>query len=885
MSSTAVPKVVPAQLSFLAIYNPSLGKSDETFHQQIVFYYSKAAKTLSRLKSGDARREEELREQENEKLRQVGLAQGMVGFAKSFSNGEAVDSVETDKSRIVLRELENGWWILAAIDLTQLPASPGPTRKDSSTDTSEPAVEYSSREVSPPALLIQQLVRAQSIFLLHHGSTLEAMFAKHGRAKFCSILDRYWSRFASSWDVLLHGSPAVDIYGGMKLAAGGELGMGVGEEEWGSSERDVLEDFARRTHGLVDVMVSRFGEASPLQQAKTSTDPRTLEVSELEPWIGAGRNVQAPDGVVFSGLGAVSRRSLRDLSHWVESIYCYGEYAYGVQDNPTSDRKKRRRRNLKPAPEPEEPSPESPRPTRSERPRLPASSQGSALPPGIPPPIVKAAESSLDKAAAAVDNTKSENESKSMLSSLGDAETWTKYMTLGYGTAWGAGKKTADSPQAASPAIEPEPAPAPARKRSPSPEAMRYVEPAPDVDPAEEKMKLQIRLENDGYFLVGLKGDMQDLDVDDENGEGNWNNRIPLRTIHVEVDCKAASLMTVTDGDSDETPSYEKMMNLQSTATNKLSRLRPVVYIHRPFIYTFLFEHRTHSLGVASFYRDIHNFFSPLHRSLDRSTSPENVAARLQSVSTHYTTTAASTSGSGANTLPIYDLVFDPRTYTVHTSLPNIPDPGTLHAEGLSSHGNGNSNGNGVLAATAWTRVEALNVHAQILATISSTRRSLSEIERTCKTSRGWWVVWMRLPPSQVEQDHRAYIRQQAQDAAGPASNDGRSSHTARSNKSGNAEGDEDEDEDDDAQFNTQDLREAFLVRRARDAPDGHKSGAKSGSGGFASGMWSGLGMGGGAAQSQRMGGAAAGWGPKGLAEGIGIDARRYVEELLSLNR
>jgi hypothetical protein len=50
--------------------------------------------------------------------------------------------------------------------------------------------------------------------------------------------------------------------------------------------------------------------------------------------------------------------------------------------------------------------------------------------------------------------------------------------------------------------------------------------------------------------------------------------------------------------------------------------------------------------------------------------------------------------------------------------------------------------------------------------------------------------------------------------------------------------------------------------------------------------MWSGLGMGGGSGgQNQRMGGAAAGWGPKGLSEGIGIDARRYVEELLSLNR
>lgn len=82
MSSTAIPKVVPAQLSFLAIYNPSLGPSDDTFDQQIVFYYSKAARTRSRLRHGDTEREKELREQENEKLRQVGLAQGMVGFAK-----------------------------------------------------------------------------------------------------------------------------------------------------------------------------------------------------------------------------------------------------------------------------------------------------------------------------------------------------------------------------------------------------------------------------------------------------------------------------------------------------------------------------------------------------------------------------------------------------------------------------------------------------------------------------------------------------------------------------------------------------------------------------------------------------------------------------------
>ncbi|KAI8934378.1 hypothetical protein NX059_009114 [Plenodomus lindquistii] len=844
MSSTAVPRVVPAQLSFLAIYNPSLGRSDETFHKQIVFYYSKAAKTRSKLSNGDTRREQELREQENEKLRQVGLAQGMVGFAKSFSNGATVDSVETEKSRIVLHELEDGWWILASVDLTQLPAANSASRSDPAT-ASEPAVEYSSREVSPPALLIQQLVRAQSIFLLHHGTTLEAMFSKHGRPKFCSILEKYWGRFASTWDVLLHGSPAVDIYGGMKLAAGGELGMGVGEEEWGSSERDVLEDFARRTDGLVDVMVSRFGEVSPLQQAKTSTDPKWLETTEDEPWIGSGKNVHAADGVVFSGLGAISRKSLRDLSHWVETIYCHGESAYGVRDTVTSDRKKRQRRKLKPPTEAS--SATSPAPSRNERKSLNKTESTSTLPLGIPPPIVKAVESSLDKASAAADKTNTDTAtttvlySKPMLASLGDTETWMKYMTLGYGTAWGGGSNnnsntTTKDADISKPTAEPQPsAPSPARQRSPSPAAMRYIDPTPDIDIAAEKLQQQIRLENDGYFLIGLKGDMLELDADDENDDGNWNNRIPLRTIHLEVDLLDDSTATPSAEDDEETPQYEREMNWKGgTTENKLTRLRPVVYVHRPFIYTFLFSHQTYTLSLATFYRDIHNFFSPLHRSLDKSTSPTRVASRLLAAANPHTTT--SLAPSTPNTQPIYDLVYDPRTYTLHSSLPNIPDPGTLVAEGLGS----GSNVNG------WSRIEALNVHAQILATVSSTRRNLSEIERTCKTSRAWWVVWMRLPPSHVSPDAL-----ERQDSNGTS-----------------------------AQFNTDELREAFLVRRARDAEmPSSKSGGR-----FASGMWSGLGIGG-TGQNQRMGGATAGWGPKGLAEGIGIDARRYVEDLLSLNR
>jgi hypothetical protein len=79
--SAAEGKVVPAQLSFLAIYNPSLGITDDTFENQILFWWSKD----SRARKKNAQDPQLLRlsqEQENEKLRQIGLAQGMVDFAK-----------------------------------------------------------------------------------------------------------------------------------------------------------------------------------------------------------------------------------------------------------------------------------------------------------------------------------------------------------------------------------------------------------------------------------------------------------------------------------------------------------------------------------------------------------------------------------------------------------------------------------------------------------------------------------------------------------------------------------------------------------------------------------------------------------------------------------
>lgn len=75
-------KTIPAQLSFLTIYNTSIGTTDDTFKDQVLFYYSRAAQELRRQAKKDdgcARRE---RAEEDEKLRQIGLAQGMVEFAR-----------------------------------------------------------------------------------------------------------------------------------------------------------------------------------------------------------------------------------------------------------------------------------------------------------------------------------------------------------------------------------------------------------------------------------------------------------------------------------------------------------------------------------------------------------------------------------------------------------------------------------------------------------------------------------------------------------------------------------------------------------------------------------------------------------------------------------
>ena len=120
MASSSLPGITPAQLGFLAIYNPSLGATDDTIDDQIVYYASvkstSSSHTLGRRQHRSRPTDSISQEERNERLRQIGLAQGMVEFGRSFSDGQAVGTVETEKTRVVVHELEPGWWILAVSD-------------------------------------------------------------------------------------------------------------------------------------------------------------------------------------------------------------------------------------------------------------------------------------------------------------------------------------------------------------------------------------------------------------------------------------------------------------------------------------------------------------------------------------------------------------------------------------------------------------------------------------------------------------------------------------------------------------------------------------------------------------------------------------------------
>jgi hypothetical protein len=208
-------------------------------------------------------------------------------------------------------------------------------------------------------------------------------------------------------------------------------GIGVGEEEWGSGEREVLEDFVTRTDGLVDLVVSRFGDPSPHVEGS----PALADSNNQSRWLGADNDPRPSDGVVFTGVGALSRHSLAHVSHWMECIYRFGDAAYGVGRDPTSLRRrkprKQRGRQISEGPQPSTPD--------------------HNFQPGIPRPLIIAAPQPppkvIEENQAGARNEASPLRTEQSSENPGfPTEAVIKYLTLGYGSSWSFSPKSTSTP-------------------------------------------------------------------------------------------------------------------------------------------------------------------------------------------------------------------------------------------------------------------------------------------------------------------------------------------------------------------------------------------------------------------------------------------------------
>ncbi|KAJ6440294.1 hypothetical protein O9K51_06084 [Purpureocillium lavendulum] len=797
-AANANASAVPAQLGFLAIFNPSLGTTDDTIDDQIVYYASvttqqqTASQGRKRRRRGTRGRPTDAvsQEERHERLRQIGLAQGMVGFSRGFADGAPVDAIDTERARVVMQELEPGWWIVASVDLTKAPLPPRLPTKSAAAQpqaaSAEGRYEYSSRDMKPAALLLRDLLRAHRIFLMHHASSLSALFVRCRRSKFVAVLSRYWDLYLSTWSGHLWG---------INLAASGELGIGVGEEDRGSGEREVLEGLVGRIEGLVDLVVSKFGD-------EEDTEEEHHPLHQHEHWLGTGHEPAVEDGAIFLGTGALSRKSIKDVSHWMEDLYTWGEHAYGVIDSPTSVRRAKARKDTKLA------DPES----NKDRKQTVVQTLPPPVAPGDGKDATEAEEGKLDK----------------MLS----------YMKLGYGSYWtlpGGGSSDSSSAQ-------------PAKTISED----RAVAPEAKDTPRVSRPSLPRRTssaEAAGHYLIGLKGEIEeeaqgdpDASANSSDSDSEHNSRTVLRTLHVELESGPGSGRTeatvVRDFGHPGSIHHRSqvvgsmMPGYNSHDLNKAEKLRVVVYVNRPFVFAFLFRLRTDSLAWDALYRSLHYQLAPLKRSLIASTKyrpgRQDAAA------------ASSSAPDG-----IYNLVWDPPSLTVHSTIPNIPE---------------------LASSDSWSRADAINTHLHLLNIHAATHARPGDLERTHKTSRGWWIVWTRLLKQQQQQRARDGETRSGGGGGGGSSSanlstihesSGASSPATGSGGRGGSDADDEDEGDGGEEAGAPDVdKEIFLIRRASDHV-GFR-GVATGEGGGADGAGK-------------------------LAQGIGVDTRRYVEELLSL--
>lgn len=455
--------------------------------------------------------------------------------------------------------------------------------------------EYSTRELKTAPRLKQDLLRAHSTFLIHHAPSLSALFVKTQRVKFVALVTRYWDLFLSKWNVMLHGDPAYSVLGGIKVAACGELGVGESEKERGSAERKVLQELVGRTEGLVDLVVARYGDAPPEYKAEQAQYPGGFQGSK---WLGRGKELGTEDGAIFLGVGALSLTSLQNIFHWMEDMYSWGSDAYGVHECPTSTRKRTKRT-----------SPQNFTVDNAVRAWLRDSTKAG---------LAKKSGNLLATDQGAFQAGGNEGPNRSGL------DNFASYLRMGYGTHWSLGGSPNAQPSSMAPQSDMTTLSSLANSTPPKENYCRHYMPRCISKPRNDVV---------AHFLIGLQGEMKEPgSVTLESGNSGPESRIMLRTLMVELESitqdKSEAQTTRDFGSGDHEFKLSKSDRrkggvypaFDSQDRNKTKRMRVVVYVSRPFIFTFLFENRTDSLAWDSMYKSLHHQLAPLRQSLILST-------------------------------------------------------------------------------------------------------------------------------------------------------------------------------------------------------------------------------------------------------------------------
>lgn len=140
-------KMTPARILYFAIIDktPPKNETNEELNKQILCYISKDDKSNLDLKS-----------QEDIKLRQIGLIQGIMNFSYEFSK-ENLQYIDTENTRTLICGVENNqFYLVMCFQLTKFIINN--------------ISEYNCFNIAPPELLNRELLNIYDMFVLNNGS-------------------------------------------------------------------------------------------------------------------------------------------------------------------------------------------------------------------------------------------------------------------------------------------------------------------------------------------------------------------------------------------------------------------------------------------------------------------------------------------------------------------------------------------------------------------------------------------------------------------------------------------------------------------------------------------------------------------------------------------